>query len=98
MNNEAKHVQRLIADECLDAHGDTTVRLDDGTPNGNLDAGPIATVYSTNHVSMIVAAPELLSALKAALEIIRPLAKAETIKAGVYADCVAAINRAEGRS
>ncbi len=34
------------ADTCLDANGFHTIRLEDGTPHGNTDEQPVATVYT----------------------------------------------------
>ena len=50
-------------DDCPDADGYDTIRLADGTLNGNTEAQPIATAYS--HAALIAAAPAMLEALKA---------------------------------
>ena len=58
-----------IVDECEDANGFSTIRWDDGTPNGDLDAQPIATVYEHRHAEIISKTP----AMKSALETIRDM-------------------------
>lgn len=42
-------------DECGDANGNTTIRLADGSANGDTDARPIATVYCPANAARIVA-------------------------------------------
>jgi len=49
-------------DDCPDADGYDTIRLADGTLNGNTEAQPIATAYS--HSALIAAAPAMLEALR----------------------------------
>jgi hypothetical protein len=41
-------------DECPDANGYVTIRLYDGSPNGNTQAPPIATVYDAEVANHIV--------------------------------------------
>jgi hypothetical protein len=66
---KTKHTpEPWIADECFDASGFITIRVADGTPNGDADEQPIATVYSEAHARLIAAAPELLEALKRLLD------------------------------
>lgn len=48
--------QKWVVDECPDASGNWTIRVDDGTPNGNTDAGVVATVYGLALAEHIVAA------------------------------------------
>ena len=45
---------KLQVDECPDANGCWTLRPHDGTPNGDLIAQPIATVYDRLHALQIV--------------------------------------------
>jgi hypothetical protein len=40
-----------------------TIRLADGTPNGDTGSQPIATVYNRSNGQLIAAAPELFAAL-----------------------------------
>lgn len=51
-------------DDCPDAHGHTTIRIADGTPNGNTEEQPIATVYDDGSARLIAAAPDLLASLR----------------------------------
>lgn len=44
-----------IVDECPDADGNFTIRIADGSPNGNTDEQPIATVYLLEIAETIVA-------------------------------------------
>jgi len=46
---------RWTVDECPDARGFWTIRRADGTPNGNTEAPPIATVYGLALAETIVA-------------------------------------------
>ena len=55
-------------DDCPDADGYDTIRLADGTLNGNTEAQPIATAYS--HAALIAAAPALLEALRSCLDLL----------------------------
>ena len=48
-------------DDCPDADGYDTIRLADGTLNGNTEAQPIATAYT--HAALIAAAPDMRQAL-----------------------------------
>jgi hypothetical protein len=52
-----------IVDECPDAGGFQTIRIADGSKNGNINEEPIATVYSPNNARLIASAPDLLAAL-----------------------------------
>ena len=52
-------------DECLDAQGFSTIRHSDGTGNGNTELGPVATVYTEKHATLIASAPAMYEALKA---------------------------------
>jgi hypothetical protein len=45
---------RLTVDECVDANGHWTIRPADGTPNGDIDAQPIATFYVLEHAERYV--------------------------------------------
>ena len=60
----------LVLDECRDAQGAYTLRLADGTANGDTKACPIATVYQDHNAAHIVHCvntyPALLAALKLA--------------------------------
>jgi hypothetical protein len=51
-----KATARLVADACLDADGFVTIRHADGTPNGDTDAQPVATVYDEDQANRIVRA------------------------------------------
>ena len=55
---------KWTVDECEDARGFFTIRPHDGTPNGDFEADPIATVYDANHAHLVAAVPEMLAALK----------------------------------
>lgn len=46
--------QKWAVDECPDANGNWTIRIADGTPNGNTDENPIATVYGLALAERIV--------------------------------------------
>ena len=46
----------LVVDECRDAHGFYTIRLADGTPNGDTNHAPIATAYSDRTADALVLA------------------------------------------
>lgn len=52
-------------DECPDASGFHTIRLADGSPNGDTSLQPVATVYEEEHAHLIASAPALLEALEA---------------------------------
>lgn len=43
-----------IVDNCPDAQGFWTIRLDDATLNGNTDSQPVATVFDRNIAELIV--------------------------------------------
>lgn len=47
-------VKPWIVDPCPDAYGNWTIRLDDGSENGDTDSNPVATVYSENVADSIV--------------------------------------------
>lgn len=57
----AKHTSWVL-DECRDANGFYTVRIADGSPNGDTGACPIATVYQDHNAALIAAAPDMLAA------------------------------------
>jgi len=86
-----------IADECCAFSGHVTIRMADGTPNGDTDRQPIATVYDAADAPMVAAAPDAIAALRALL--------LQCIQSGVVFerdDCVAQaraiIAKAEGRA
>ena len=58
----SKHTERWTADPITDAQGNITIRPYDGSPEGDIDAQPIATVYDTASALIIETAPELLEA------------------------------------
>lgn len=84
-------------DDCLSAVGFTTVRPFDGTPHGDTEAAPIATVYEPDHARLIAAAPDLLATLKAIAAIADPRNgdRGPIRQARHIAKC--AIAKAEGR-
>lgn len=45
---------KWVVDECQDANGYWTIRISDGTANGDMDKEPIATVYSEKVAKSIV--------------------------------------------
>ena len=47
--------KKWIVDECPDAHGNWTIRIDNGTPNGDTEADVVATVYGQALAETIVA-------------------------------------------
>lgn len=47
--------KKWIVDECPDAHGNWTIRIDNGTPNGDTEADVVATVYGLALAETIVA-------------------------------------------
>lgn len=55
----------LSVDECPDALGFSTIRVADGSPNGDTDADVIATVYLDEFAPVIAEAPAMLAALQA---------------------------------
>ena len=57
----------LVLDECRDAQGAYTLRLADGTANGDTKACPIATVYQDHNAAHIVHCVNTYPALLAAL-------------------------------
>ena len=67
---EGSHAQHTpgpwTVDDCPDADGYDTIRLADGTANGNTEAQPIATAYS--HSALIAAAPIMRDALLGLLD------------------------------
>ena len=54
--NAVSQFPQLQADECLNPNGFTTIRPYDGSPNGDTDKQPIATVYDPGHAQAIVRA------------------------------------------
>ena len=48
--------RKLIVDESPDALGFWTVRVDDDTPNGDLEEQPIATFFNLELANVMVAA------------------------------------------
>lgn len=53
--------QTWTVDECEDAAGNFTVRVADGTPNGDTSEQPIASVYHYENAKLIALSPELLA-------------------------------------
>jgi hypothetical protein len=53
-------------DECRDAQGFVTIRRFDGSPNGDTEAQPIATVYVESAAPLFAASPDMLAALESA--------------------------------
>jgi hypothetical protein len=45
---------KYTVDECPDANGFSTIRLADGSVNGDVDAAPVATVYDDTVAQLIV--------------------------------------------
>lgn len=62
---------RYVVDECRDVHGWLTIRESDGSPNGDTNAHPVATVYAdlAHHqvAELLAAAPEMLECCEATL-------------------------------
>lgn len=55
---------RWVVDECPDMNGHFTIRVADGTPNGNTEVPAIATVYiDERNAVLIAAAPEMYDML-----------------------------------
>jgi hypothetical protein len=54
----------LTVDECPDALGFSTIRVADGSPNGDTAADVIATVYLPEFAPIMAAAPAMLEALQ----------------------------------
>lgn len=48
--------RRFTVDECPDAYGFATVRVFDGTPNGDTDQAPVATFYNREDAELFVGA------------------------------------------
>lgn len=46
----------VVVDECPDANGNWTIRLADGSSNGDISVPPVATVYDHDHALLIVRA------------------------------------------
>ena len=67
---EQHTLARWTVDECSSANAFYTIRLTDGSPNGNTASQPIATVYDLDHARLIAAAPELLAALEHISEVL----------------------------
>ena len=63
----------LVLDECRDAQGAYTLRLADGTANGDTKACPIATVYQDHNAAHIVHCVNTYPALLAAVQEARNL-------------------------
>ncbi len=63
--------EQWMVDEALDAHGFATIRRDNGTVNGDIEAQPIATVYDVSHAKLIALAPQFREAAKDAIEAIK---------------------------
>ena len=59
---------KYIIDEVEDAYGNLTIRAVDGTPNGDTEQQPIATVYGAEHADLIIKAVNSHDALVAAIE------------------------------
>ena len=56
---------KFTVDKCPDAGGGfVTIRMADGSPNGNIESQPIATVYKLDYAKLLAAAPDLLAALE----------------------------------
>lgn len=65
MSNKQKHTAgEWIVDPIADAHGYNTVRIADGSINGNTDEEPIATVYKDEDAKLIAGAPKLLQGVQ----------------------------------
>ena len=47
-------MKKLKLDECHDSNGHYTIRVDDGTPNGDTSIQPIATVYDLDVAKLMV--------------------------------------------
>jgi len=45
---------KFQVDNCLDADGDYTIRLYDGSEHGDTEAAPIGTIFREEHVDMLV--------------------------------------------
>ena len=58
MDSKTQHTSWTV-DECPDERGFSVIRPHDGTPNGNTDEHPIATVYAPEHARLIAAAPAM---------------------------------------
>ena len=56
-------MKRFKLDDCLDAHGFNTLRLDDGSEHGATDAQPVATIYSDKHSRLLASAGHLAETL-----------------------------------
>lgn len=90
------------ADECTDHDGYRTIRPGDGTPNGDIHAEVIATVYEDADAQLIAAAPELLEALRTLYRDVEFLIEDGTLPASArnhaaMSEARAAIQKAEGR-
>lgn len=72
---------RWKIDECLSPGGFYTIRPYDGTPNGNTEAQPIATVYREEDARLIAAAPDLLKVARAYRNFLRTYACDENLVA-----------------
>lgn len=97
MDSKTQHTSWTV-DECPDERGFSVIRPHDGTPNGNTDEHPIATVYAPEHARLIAAAPEMYEALKGLLAC--PALNTEGLEpfdVEAVDAATAAIARAEGR-
>lgn len=56
----------LTVDDCPDALGFSTIRVDDGTPNGDTEGDVIATIYLPEFAAALAEAPAMLEALREA--------------------------------
>lgn len=52
MVNRMDH--KWVVDECPDAYGNWTIRIADGSNNGNTEEEPVATVYGLSLAESIV--------------------------------------------
>ena len=90
---EQKHTPPWVADPIDDANGFTTIRIADGSLNGNTEEQPIATVYDEENATFIVRAVnshyELLAICKDILERGYEMSQQTALKA--------AIAKAEGK-
>lgn len=67
---QTKHTpEKWVVDECPDARDHWTIRPDDGSGSGDIEAEPIATVYAGRRAANVAAlAPELAEALRELLD------------------------------
>ena len=57
-----------IVDECPDAHGNLTIRVADGSPNGNTELEPIATVFDPANAPLVALSPLFRDTLERVLD------------------------------